>query len=322
MDSGKGEVAQEVLPYLRVYKDGTVERLAGIEVAPAGLDPETGVFSKDMVIIPETGVSARLYRPSLAPNNRKLPLVVYFHGGAFCISSVADPFYHNSLKRLVSEANVILVSVGYRLAPENPLPAAYDDSWAALQWVATHSGGDGTEPWIKNDVDFGKVFLAGDSAGANMAHHFAIRQAGAARIKDLDIHGILMIHPYFWGKKQLGSEEKDQARKAMVDCWWKFVCPSEKGNDDPLINPFVEGSPSLSGLACGRVIVCVAEKDILRERGKLYYESLVKSGWKGAAEMAETEGEDHVFHIFNPLSEKAVKMIKRLASFINKEQGH
>ena len=72
--------------------------------------------------------------------------------------------------------------------------------------------------------------------------------------------------------------EKKPRREARA---WDFVCPSDKGNDDPLINPFVDGAPSLEDLKCEKVIVIVAEKDILRDRGKLYHEKLVNIGWKG-----------------------------------------
>ncbi|XP_059637005.1 probable carboxylesterase 2 [Cornus florida] len=324
MGSLKPEVSLEVPPYLRVYNDGTIERLAGIAVTPAGLDPRTGVTSKDILIVPETGVSARLYRPpDSTTHHPKLPLVVYFHGGAFCISSVQDPFYHNSLNALVAQANIILVSVDYRNAPEHPLPAAYDDSWAALQWVASHTsgggGGGGTEAWLKESVDFERVFLAGDSAGANIAHHMAIYVGLSDRVNGLKFIGIISINPYFWGEQPIGSEVTDPVRKEMVDNWWRFVCPSDKGSNDPLINPFVKGAPSLENLACSRILVCIAEKDILKDRGMLYYESLMKSGWGGVAEILETKGEDHVFHIFDPTCEKAVDMIKCLASFINQK---
>lgn len=327
MDSGHGskhaEVIDEVLPYLRVYKDGTIERLVGNEVAPATFHPQTGVSSKDIVIIPETGVAARLYRPEIKPHDHhnKLPLVIYFHGGAFCISSAFDPTYHQSLNRLVAEANIIAMSIDYRRAPEFPLPAAYEDSWDVLQWVASQSIDGSHEPWMNDHVDFGRVFLAGDSAGANMVHHMALRVMKSTLTQKLQLQGIILIHPYFWGKKPIGSEISDPARKAMVDKWWSYVCPSEKGNDDPLINPFADGAPSLAGLACDSVIVCVAENDILRDRGRAYYEELVKSGWRGNAEIIETEGEDHVFHIFNPTCEKAQILIKRLAAFINQDKA-
>ncbi|GMY28621.1 probable carboxylesterase 2 [Fagus crenata] len=321
MNPSKAEVSLEVPPYLRVYKDGTLERLAGTQVAPSGFDPQTKVESKDIVIIPETGVSARLYRliNNSDDDHKKLPLVLYFHGGAFCISSTSDPFYHNSLNALVADANFIVVSVNYRIAPEHPLPAAYEDCWAALNWVASKAGHD--EPWLKDKADFERVFLVGDSAGANIAHHLAIRAmnnsdllAGNNLIK---LIGIGLINPYFWGEKPIGLEVTDPVRKSMVDKWWDYVCPSDKGGDDLLINPFVDGAPSLANLACQKVFVIVAEKDILRDRGKFYYEKLVNSEWRGKAEMMEIEGEDHVFHIFDPTCQKAKILIQRLASFIN-----
>ncbi|KAL6527407.1 hypothetical protein OROGR_016497 [Orobanche gracilis] len=313
-------VVHDIPPYMRVYKDGTVERILGTEITPATEnDPETGVSSKDVVLSPDTGVSARLYRPNLAAchdRHKKLPLVVYFHGGAFCISSTADPVYHSVLNILVKEAQVILVSVDYRRPPENPLPTAYEDSWTALRWVGDHvTGLNGTEFWISELADFDRVFLAGDSAGANISHHMAIR-AGLEN-PGFRISGILMIHPYFWGENPMGVEAENPLSKSVIDKWWIFVCPSDKGCDDPLINPFVDGAPSLVGLGCGKILVCVAGNDIFRQRGKCYYQALVKSDWVGKAEFYETDGEDHVFFLMDRTSENSNRLIKRCAEFIN-----
>ncbi|XP_055834341.1 probable carboxylesterase 2 [Solanum dulcamara] len=311
------EIVHDVFPYLQVYKNGTIKRLVGTEFAPATYDSQTDVSSKDVLVNPKNGISARIYRPNSATKGKKLPLVVYFHGGAFCISSVGDPKYHDSLNVFVSCANVVLVSVDYRLAPEHPLPTAYDDSWDVLEWVTAHKSKQGTEVWFKEFVDFDSVFLAGDSAGANISHFMAIKAGKSDEALGVKLSGMLMISPYFWGKEPIGIEIQDPVRKSMVDKWWEFVCPSNKGNNDPLINPFVDEAPSIEELACDRVLVCVAELDILRDRGILYYESLVKSQWKGKVEIIETKGEDHVFHIFNPTSEKALDLIKCWAAFIN-----
>lgn len=335
MGSCTPEIVHDVPPYIRVYADGTVERLVATEVAPAGFDPDTGVFSKDVIVNQETGVTARLYRPN---TQSRLPLVIYFHGGAFCVATAFEPKYHNFVNKLVSEANVMAISVDYRRVPEYPLSAAYEDSWEVLNWVSLHnnsSGEDeGSEDWIRDGVDFGKVFLAGDSAGANISHHMAIRAGTETGVTSsiissniLEFRGIIMIHPYFWGEKPVGFMEiKDPIRKSMVDKWWKFVCPSDKGCDDPLINPFVnnndnnsyELSADHSNLGCKRILIWVAEDDILNERGKMYYRSLIRSkNWNGKAEMVETEGEDHVFHIFNPSCEKAEALVKKCAAFLN-----
>ncbi|KAJ6679171.1 ARYLACETAMIDE DEACETYLASE [Salix purpurea] len=155
------------------------------------------------------------------------------------------------------------------------------------------------------------------AVGANVAHHFALKLKDCELGQQIKIQAIAMIFPYFWGKDPIGVEVTDEARKSMVDNWWLLVCPSEKGCDDPLINPFTDGSPSLESLACKKLLVIVAENDILRDRGRLYYEKLVKSGWQGTAKIMEISGEDHVFHIHNPDCENAKTMFKGLASFIN-----
>ncbi|XP_071721881.1 probable carboxylesterase 2 [Rutidosis leptorrhynchoides] len=316
MGSTMSEVAIDVFPWVQVYKDGTINRLAGTETAPQGLDPDTGVLSKDVVIVKETGVSVRFYRPNLAKSGEKLPLVVYFHGGAFLIATTAELKYHTCLNKLVSQANVIVASVNYRLAPEHPLPAAFEDSWDAVQWIADHnkeSSMDESEPWIKDYVDFDHVFLSGDSAGATIAHYLLCKDP------KLRISGCVMIHPYFWGKDPIGAEKTDHLRRAMVDNWWNFVCVSDKGNEDPLINPFADGAPDIEkGFgSCDKLLIFVAEKDILRDRGIYYYERLLGCEWKGNIEVVESKEEDHVFHIFNPDSVEANNLIQKWASFIN-----
>ncbi|KAA8536177.1 hypothetical protein F0562_028655 [Nyssa sinensis] len=318
MASQASEVANDFSPFVRVYKDGTVERLQGTEIVPPSIDPQTGVQSKDVVISPETGVSARLYKPKTTIPNTKLPLLVYFHGGAFIVQTAFSPTYQYFLNCLVAEANIIAVSVDYRRAPEHPLPVAYDDSWAALKWAVSHSNGGGQEEWLNHHVDFEHMFIAGDSAGANIAHNMTMR-AGSDDLDSVKIGGLVLLHPYFWGKDPIGSEAADMGRKARVDELWRFACPSTSGSNDPLINPVID--PKLSSLGCRRVLLCVAEKDLLRDRGWDYYEKLGKSGWEGEAEMMESEGEKHVFHLDKPYCDKAMDVLKRVISFINQSNA-
>lgn len=131
--------------------------------------------------------------------------------------------------------------------------------------------------------------------------------------------GVSLVHPFFWGSNPIGSEALHPDGRAAVDWVWPFVCPSRPDNDDPWVNPMVDGAPSLVGLKCGRVLVCVAGKDILRDRGRLYYEVLGRSGWPGVVEIMETEGEGHGFHLFDMGSEKAKDLIRRLAAFLNRD---
>uniref|UniRef100_A0A7C8ZZ25 Carboxylesterase n=1 Tax=Opuntia streptacantha TaxID=393608 RepID=A0A7C8ZZ25_OPUST len=307
------DLLHDFRPFLVVYKDGRLRRLLGTEdPLPAGSDGLTGVESKDVVVSPETGVFFRLYKPPNLNPNQKVPLLIYIHGGGFCIESAKSPLYHHHLNSLSSKANVIIASVDYRLAPEFPLPTAYDDVWSAIEFVAAASASD---PWLKEHADYSKVFFAGDSAGANIAHHMAKRIANQP-LPNFTLNGVVLINPYFWGEERIGSERlKEQSGAGMAARLWKFVCPGTNGADDPLINPAKD--PELAKLGGSKVLVLVAEKDALRDRGVLYKETLEKSGWKGAVEVVETAEEDHVFHLMKPSSANAAELMNRLVAFFN-----
>ncbi|GJZ06477.1 probable carboxylesterase 12 [Tanacetum coccineum] len=145
------------------------------------------------------------------------------------------------------------VSVDYRTAPEHPVPICFDDSWEAVKWVAQHVNGNGPDYVAANDIpDFSHVFFAGDSAGGNITHHMAIR---------------------------VGSENQGRVSGESLNL---EAHPGTSGSDDPLINP--DKDPKVSDLGCSRVLVCVAGKDILKDRGIYYKFVLGKNGWKGDIE--------------------------------------
>lgn len=310
LSSMADEILDDFFPFLRVYKNGRVERLMGEGFVPPSLDPVTAVQSKDVEIAPEINLSARLFLPERASRSQKLPLLVYFHGGGFMIESAFSPSYHKHLNCLVAEAKVVAVSVNYRLAPESPLPVAFEDSWRALKWVA-----EGSDDWIRDFADLSRVYLGGDSAGANIAHNMAVR-VGSEDLGGIHISGLILNCPFFSGKDPIGNESEGMAvGKMMSDRLWRYVCPGTSGCDDPLINPGMD--PGIGGMRCERVLVYVAEKDFLRERGRFYKEVLEKSGWSGEVEVVEAQGEDHVFSVIAPHSESGMAMLNKVAAFIN-----
>ncbi|KAH8510837.1 hypothetical protein Peur_052481 [Populus x canadensis] len=305
--SNSNEIVHEFSPFFRIYKNGKVERItADTETVPPSNDPLTGVQTKDTVVSQENSLSVRLFIPKITDPTQKLPLLIYIHGGAFCIESPFSSLYHNYLTDLVHNANVIAVSVQYRRAPEHPLPAAYDDSWAAIQWVASHVNGEGSESWLNGHADFDRTFLAGDSAGANIAHNMAVRAGSTNGLNGVKIVGVVLAHPFF------GNNEPDTFSPVI-----EFIFPSVRIYDDPRINPAGAGGAELASLGCARVLIVVAGKDRLRDRGVRYYEALKRSGWGGLVEIVETEGEDHVFHLLNPNCAKARVMMEKVVSFIN-----
>ncbi|KAE8668108.1 presequence protease 2 [Hibiscus syriacus] len=297
------EIAHEFFPsfpIFRVYKDGRIERLRQTETVPPCDDPRTGVRSKDSPV--STLTSARIFIPRTTDPSAKIPLLIYIHGGGFCLESPFSPAYHNYLTSLVNRANVIAVSVEYRKAPEHLLPIAYDDAWTAIKWVASHAKRDGPEPWLNERADFDRVFLAGDSSGANIAHNMIMRAAGD-ELLGLKFDGLLLTTPFFMNQE--------------LDEFMEFIFPTSSGPNDPRLNPGCAIDELAAGLVCKRVLVCVAEKDFLRETGVAYYETVKKSGWNGDIEMVEIQGEEHVFYLLKPASEKTVDLLNLVSSFLN-----
>ncbi|CAM8901530.1 unnamed protein product [Rhodiola kirilowii] len=296
----ENDLLHDFNPFFKVHKDGRVEpyNTGNPPKLPPGFDPKTGIETKDYVISSDTGVLVRVFTPKLKDPDQKVPLIFHVHGGGFCLGSALDPITHNFIASLLSRIDAIVVSVEYRLALDHPLPTAYDDCWEALKWVGSRPGSE----LLTRSVDFNKVFLMGESAGANIAHHLAVR-AGVEGLDGLKIAGVLVVHPFF-----VGDEE---------DKMYKFLCPTSSGcKDDPKLYPGAD--PNLARMATGRVLVCLAEKDHLKERGLEYYNTLKKSGWVGSVELFESEGCDHCFHLFGQ-NEKADELFHKFADFIKHE---
>ncbi|CAL9022231.1 unnamed protein product [Prunus brigantina] len=117
------DISFEFPTLFRIYKDGCIERLKGTETVQPSTDLETGVRSKDIVLSPEPGLSAVIFLPKLSDLTRKLPLLLFIHGGAFVIESPYSPPYHNHAALLTSEANVVfcLCTIGEALSSHSLL---------------------------------------------------------------------------------------------------------------------------------------------------------------------------------------------------------
>ncbi|KAL1207825.1 putative carboxylesterase 1 [Cardamine amara subsp. amara] len=306
MDS---EIAFDYSPRFRIFKNGHIQRLVPETFVPPSLNPENGVVSKDTVYSPEKNLSLRIYLPNTT--GEKIPLLIYFHGGGFIMETAFSSIYHTFLTSTVSAAGCIAVSVDYRRAPEHPIPIAYEDSWDAIKWIFTHISGSGSEDWLNKHADFSNVVFAGDSAGSNIVHHMGIR-AGKEK---LTVSGMILCHPYFLSKALI--EEMEMGAMRYMEGLWEIASPnSENGVEDPWIN--VVGS-DISGLGCGRVLVMVAGNDVLAKGGWDYAAKLEISGWEGKVEVMEIEDEDHVFHLRNPNSDNARRLLQSFVEFVKRD---
>lgn len=313
------ELQYDFPPYVRLYRSGRVERLAGTIVVPVSAFPIPGTVSKDVIINEKTGLAARLYMPNFANgtmSEEKLPILIYIHGGAFVVQSAFSPVYQTYLKTVALKGNLLIMSVDYRLAPEHPLPIAYNDSYEAVKWVVANAK-SGPVKYLLQHGDLSRIFVAGESAGGNIAHN-TVMLAGKEGLDDgVRIKGLVLMNPYFWGKDPVGKETRETALRQHMESTWGFVCGGKYGIDHPYVNP-LSSPEEWRKLGCDRVLVTVSELDLFRERGVAYVDGLKKSGWAGTVEMYETMGEDHVYYLSKPDSVKSRKEMEHVISFINR----
>ncbi|XP_010524001.1 PREDICTED: gibberellin receptor GID1B-like [Tarenaya hassleriana] len=252
---------------------------------PANTIPVDGVFSFDHVDR-ATGLLNRVYQ--LAPQDQSrwsavelqeplstteiVPVVIFFHGGSFTHSSANSAIYDTFCRRLVKICGVVVVSVNYRRSPEHRFPCAYDDGWAALNWVKSRK-------WLQSGKDSKVyVYLAGDSSGGNIAHHVAVRAAG----EGVEVLGNVLLHPMFGGQERTESEKRLDGKYFVTtqdrDWYWRAYLPEGEDRDHPACNPFGPRGPSVKGLNFPKSLVVVAGLDLVQDWQLAYVEGLKKAG--------------------------------------------
>lgn len=307
-------IVAESPDYLQVFSDGSVKRFAPGIVA-ASSEPCNGYKSKDVIIDSAKPITGRVFIPSDPTSLSTLPVVVYFHGGGFCIGSTTWIGYHHFLGDLSVASQSIVLSIDYRLAPENRLPTAYEDCYESLVWLGHQASCD---PWL-HKADLSRVFLSGDSAGGNIAHNVAVKTMHNS-IGHVKIRGLLLLHPYFGSEKrtekEMTAQEAADQNVASNDMFWRLSIPQGSNRDYFGCNfEKTELSAAEWRHKFPAVVVYVAELDFLKERGVMYAEFLQRKGVKDVT-LVEAEKESHVFHVFKPECEATRLLQKNMNEFI------
>jgi acetyl esterase len=210
---------------------------------------------------------ARHYRPAQTGAGEKQPLLVFFHGGGFVIGDLDT--HDEPCRMLCHHAQIHVLSVDYRLAPEDPFPAAVDDALAAFRWAVEHADELGADP--------ARVAVGGDSAGGNLSAvtaQLATHDGGPAPALQVLIYpatdltdartasGLLFADGFF-----LTENDRRWATRHY------FAGPDNNQSDLRASPAFAE---NLSGLA--PAIVVTAGFDPLRDEGEAYAEALRQAG--------------------------------------------
>jgi acetyl esterase len=217
---------------------------------------------------PAAPIPARLYAPPGAPPPPR-PLLVYFHGGGWCVGSLET--HDGSCRFLAAHSGAAVLSVDYRLAPEHPFPAAADDALAAFRWAAGSAEELGADPR--------RIAVIGDSAGGNLAASVSLMSrdaggplpamqvliypvtdaVGGQRSRDLFARGFLLT-------------------KADKDWFERHYLPDPTASADPRVS--VLRADDLAGLP--PAYVTTAGFDPLRDEGEAYAERLRAAGVRTA----------------------------------------
>ncbi len=227
-------------------------------IRPPG--PEVGETADAVLPGPAGGLGYRLYRP---PSGGPHRLIAYFHGGGWVLGSQDsdDPFCRDLCVRTGS----VVVSVNYRHAPEDRFPAAADDAFAAVQWIAANAAGLGGIP--------GQLTVAGWSAGGNLA---AITCQLARDAGGPDIASQLLLTPVTdcdLGRPSYSGNGDGFILTAALMRWFWDHYADEADRAKPKASPLWG---TLAGLP--PAVVVTAEFDPLRDEGEAYAGALAAAG--------------------------------------------
>ena len=204
----------------------------------------------------------RIYDPA---TRAQAPAIAYFHGGGWVVGDLDT--HDASCRKLAAETGAVVLSVDYRLAPEHPFPAALEDCYAALDWLAANAESIGADP--------DRLVVAGDSAGGNLAAATALLARGR---EGPEIAYQLLVYPVTGDPTTTSSYEANAEGYLLTtrDMEWfaDQYLPREVDRYSILASPRL--AADLSGLPPATVVT--AGFDPLRDDGAAYADRLQDAG--------------------------------------------
>lgn len=249
---------------------------------------------------PAQPIPIRVYWPE---TGRKLPVLVYFHGGGWVIGNLDQ--VDAQCRALANGAQCVVVNVDYRLAPEHKFPAAADDAYAVVRYVAEHAA--------EFDADPSRIAVGGDSAGGNLATVVCLMARDGRGPK---IAFQLLVYPVTdYDDDRPSSHEFAEGylltRGAMGYFWGHYVASPEEGRS-PHASPL--NAKSLAGLPPAMVLT--AECDPIRDQGEAYARRLQEAGVP--VTMKRYAGAIHVFFNLGGVIDAGKEAVADAAAAVHK----
>ena len=229
-------------------------------IARAATDYVSNEHVHEIRDIDAAGVPVRLYRPTADTN---LGLLVYFHGGGWVLGSIKS--HDATCRSIANQSGCAVLSVEYRLAPEDPFPAGLEDSLKATAWAAANAESLG--------IDATRLAVGGDSAGGNLA-------AVVAQLQPVPISYQVLIYPVTDCRMSSQSYIENAAgpflRAVDMDAFINLYLDNKTSTSDPRVSPICADPAVLA--SCPPAIVITAEHDPLRDEGEDYGRALLAAG--------------------------------------------
>ncbi|EER39664.1 alpha/beta hydrolase [Histoplasma capsulatum var. duboisii H88] len=201
------------------------------------------------------------------------PVLIYFHGGGWVLGNIDTE--NVVCTNICSRAECVVITVDYRLAPENPFPAAVHDCWEAVLWALS-------EGRTRLNLDISRIGVGGSSAGGNLAavmtHRCAARNFSPLKVQLLSVP-VMDNTADVSNNISYCDNEHIPALPAAKMLWYRrHYLPRESDWANPEASPlfYADESPTWSGVP--PAIMMVGELDVLRSEGEKYAEKLIKSG--------------------------------------------
>lgn len=225
-------------------------------------------------------IRLRTYRPKGKDN---LPVLLYFHGGAFIYG---DPEQYDFIFfDLVLNMDVVIVSVNYRLAPEHPFPAAIDDGYDALLWLSKYA--------VQIDGNNSNILIGGSSAGGTIAASITHL---ARDKKEVEIKHQYLLYPAMSHLLETASMSElanaPTQTKSAAEWMWKHYLKDNIAQPPKYAVPLLE--ENFNNLPNATIIVC--ELDPLKDEGKIYAQKLEDAGI--SVNLLEIKDAVHAFDFF------------------------
>ena len=243
-------------------------------------------------------VPIRIYRDTPTTGQR---VIIYYHGGGFVFYGLDS--HDHVCRRLCKMNRCVVVSVDYRLAPENTFPAAHEDAFTAIEWTMANIEKYGGDP--------SQIILHGDSAGGNLAACMAHR----CKRENIPILAQVLVYPWIDGRLNNPSIERNGegyllTKESML--WFQQqYTPRKEDQCHPEVSPCFE--PDFTNLP--PAFILTAEFDPLLDDGYAYYQQLKAAN--NRVEYKEYKALFHAFFSLPKVSKEAMQSYRDVRNFLN-----